>query len=170
DEAWSIPVDGGSPTSLGGLEKAPWPNHWDAMTLRATAIFDVPRGISITDWSSRDAIAGVRLSRPRGLRIINLDDGRTRDLTGLDGEVGIPDWFAGGTKLAFIERRADKLSLVTMNADGSARRAYTFTTPPRFDGVGLGDARLQVSPDGNYAAFLGESRETLEFLDLRSGD
>lgn len=169
DEVRSISVDGGTPTSLGDVVELVWPNHTDPVTRRITAIFDVPQGISITDWSSRNPIAGVRLTRPRGVRIISLDDGSTRDLTGLDAEVGIPDWFAGGTKLAFIERRDDTLSLVTMNADGSSRRAYPFTTPPRFEGVGSSNAQLQVSPDGNYAAFLGESRETLELLDLRAG-
>lgn len=169
DELRSIPVTGGTSTSLGEADNAAWPNHTDPMTHRVTATFDVPQGISVSDWSSRDAIAGVRLTRPRGLRIINLEDGSTRDLAGPDGEVGIPDWFSGGSRLAFIERRAGRLSLVTMNVDGSARHAYTFATPPRFDGVGPDDAHLHVSPDGNYAAFLGESSETLELLDLRTG-
>src|SRR5207253_2025229 len=83
DEVRSVSVDGGTPVSLRDVVELAWPNHTDPVTRRITAIFDVPQGISITDWSSRNPIAGVRLTRPRGVRIINLDDGSTRDLTGL---------------------------------------------------------------------------------------
>lgn len=168
-QRFSVPVAGGTPSPLGDVVNAPWPNHTDPVTRTVTGILDVPENVSITDWSSRNPIAGVRTSRPRGLRVISTADGSTRDLIGLYGEVGIPDWFAGGTKLAVIMLRDDKLSLVTMNADGTGRRSYTFTTAPRFKGVFTDNAHLQISPDGKFAAFVGSSRETLELLDLATG-
>lgn len=112
---------------------------------------------------------GVRVTQPRGLRIINATDGTTRDLIDLTAEVGVPEWFSNGNRLAIIARRNDTPVLLTLNADGTGERSYRLNVAPNFNGVGpFNNAHLQISPDGRFAAFVNE-RETIELLDLVTG-
>jgi Tol biopolymer transport system component len=168
-QIFRVPVAGGHPTLLRDATNDPWPNRVDPVTRRVTAVYAVPPNVSVTDWSGTNPLAGVRLTHPRGLRVINTADGATRDLIDLTAEVGVPEWFSNGNRLAIIARRNDKLVLLTLNADGTGERSYTFTVAPRFNGVGPDNAHLQVSPDGRFAAFLSAGRETIELLDLATG-
>ena len=169
-QIFSVLVAGGQPTPLRDVPNDPWPNRLDPVTLRVTAVYAVPPGISISDWSGKNPLAGVRLTHPRGLRVIDTADGTTRDVIDLTAEVGVPEWFSNGDRLAIIARRNDRLALLTLNADGTGERSYTFTVPPYFGGVGPNDnAHLQVSPDGMFAAFLGHSLGTIELLNLVTG-
>ena len=168
-QIFRVPVAGGQPALVRDVTDAPWPNHVDPVSRRVTAVYAVPPDVSVTDWSGTNPLAGVRVTYPRGLRIINTADGTTRDLIDLPAEVGVPEWFPNGKRLAIIARRNDKLVLLTLNADGTGERSYTFTVAPRFNGVGPDNAHLQVSPDERFAAFLSDGRETIELLDLVTG-
>lgn len=169
-QIFRVPVQGGQPSIVRELTNDPWPSRLDPVTRRVTAAYAVPPDMSMTDWSGTNPLAGVRVTHPRGLRVIHTADGTARDLIDLTAEVGVPEWFSNGNRLAVIARRNDKLVLLTLNADGTQERSYAFTVAPYFEGVGSqSNAHLQVSPDGKFAAFLGESRETIELLDLRNG-
>ena len=169
-QIFRVPVAGGQPVLLGDVTNDPWPNRFDPLTLRVTAVYAVPPGISVTDWSGKDSLAGVRLTHPRGLRVIDMADGSTRDLIDRTAEVGVPEWFPNGNRLAVIARRIDRLVLLTLNADATDERSYTLTVPPYFAGVGPNDsAHLQLSPDGKFAAFLSAGLDTVELLDLATG-
>jgi Tol biopolymer transport system component len=82
----------------------------------------IPPDITVTDWSGRNVLAGVREVRPRGLRIVNLADGSVRDLVDSSAEAGVPAWFADGIRIA-VERRGlspDGQTMATMPAAGPA--------------------------------------------------
>ena len=168
-QIFRLPVARGRPAVVRDVTNDPWPNCVDPATRRVIAAYAVPPNVSVTDWSGTNPLAGVRLTYPRGLRVIDTGDGTTRDLIDLTAEVGVPEWFPNGKRLAVIARRKNKLLLLTLNADGTEEQSYAFTVRPYFQGVGPLNAHLQVSPDGTFAAFLGESLETIELLNLATG-
>ena len=165
-QLFSVPITGGRPTFVRDMTDDAWPRYRDPVTGVIVAAYAIPSNISVTDWSGNNPIAGVRFTRPRGVRIINTADGTTRDIIDLGGEVGVPDWFASGTRLAVLARSENGFALRTINADGTGERSFPLARAPWFRDVGSSNAHLQVSPDGKYAAFLGDTHETIELLDL----
>jgi Tol biopolymer transport system component len=167
-QEFRVSLEGGAPALVGTPDDA-WPLLRDATTGRVLATVAVPADVAVTDWSGRNEVAGVREVFPRGLRVVRLADGMARDLVDTTAEVGVPEWFPGGNRIAIVIRRNGTTSLLTERTDGSDLRMFPFTRLPLFNGVGVVNAQLQVSPDGRFAAFLGDQQETIELMDLASG-
>jgi hypothetical protein len=56
-QIFGVPVSGGQPTLLRDLTNDPWPNRVDPVTLRITAVYGVPPGISVTDWTGKNPLS-----------------------------------------------------------------------------------------------------------------
>jgi hypothetical protein len=173
---YRVPLAGGAPVPI--KQDRPMPpgvpdNVWrvtDRSTGEISAYMEIPAGVDVTDWNGlgawpgRNEIAGVRYSRPRRLRVVRLADGNIRDLSDPATEVvSTPEWFADD-RVTFIIRQGAKLALQIQQVDGSNPR----TIPLSNDSVGH---QLQISPDGRYAAFVGQSLrfQSIELVDLAVG-
>lgn len=130
-----------------------------------------PGDVELSDWSGSYRVAGFRIVHPRGLRIVNVADGRSRELIDTTAEVIAAAWFADGRRIAAILVRDGRYALTTMNADGTNIRSLALAALPQhtYDLPEPANARLQVSPDGRYATFLGHGRHSLELMDLTTG-
>jgi hypothetical protein len=49
-----------------------------ALIVSASRVSGQKPDVAVTDWSGRNALAGVREMHPRGLRVVNLADGTNR--------------------------------------------------------------------------------------------
>jgi Tol biopolymer transport system component len=104
------------------------------------------------------------------LRVINVLDGRSRDLIDTTADVQAAEWFNDSHRIAAIAMYGATASLVTMNADGSGMRKLTLTARPVRRGELSGRiGEVHVSPDGRYATYLGENYQSLELVDLSTG-
>jgi Tol biopolymer transport system component len=142
---------------------------WSGKTL---AVLTRPSNITNNDYSADYRAAGVRQENPRGILLTDLSDGRSRVLIDTTAEAGPPTWFADGRRLAAIVRDNGIPSLVTIDVDGTRLRSIPLKVAPLFTPQlrNWVNADLGVSPDGRYAVYLGETRQSLELVDLASGD
>ena len=60
------------------------------LTGRALATMSIPAGVSVEDWSGEYRQVGVRETHPRALRIINVADGKSREL--IDSTADVQRW------------------------------------------------------------------------------
>ncbi len=143
------------------------------LTGRALATLSIPANIRVGDWSwnwsgenwsGEYRLAGVRETHPRGLRIINVADGKGRDLIDSTADVQAVAWFEDSRRIAAIVFYDGAGVLVTMNADGTGIRKMPLASQP------LRTTNLvRVSPDGQYAVYLGPGRRSLVLVDLSTG-
>ncbi len=139
---------------------------------RPLARVEWPSGVWSTDWSGGYRLAGVQGHNPRALRVVSLSDGKVREVIGMGAESGAPVWFPDGKKIAVIAYFNALPFLVTMKPDGSEMKKSPMNAPPQFTNQlnGANFADLRISPDGRRAAFLGANRQSLEVMDLTSGE
>ncbi|MFI5228444.1 MAG: hypothetical protein ACHQWU_05205 [Gemmatimonadales bacterium] len=139
----------------------------DPATGRVAAYLETPPDISISDWATRATIAGVRERHPRGMQIVSLATGARRDAIDTTAEAGPSAWFTGSDRIASLVRERGRTSIVVSSVNGVAlARIPIVRAPPPTTAPST--LALRVSPDGRYAAFVGESGETIELVDLRS--
>lgn len=138
---------------------------------RALATLSIPPGVEVKDWSGEYRLAGVRVTTPRRLRIVNVSDGKSRELIDSTADVQAVAWFEDSRRIAAIAFYDGVGVLVTMNADGTSMRRIPLAAQPfRNPTVGHGFAlTLAVSPDGRYAFYQGPGRRSLELVDLSAG-
>ena len=146
------------------------------LTGRALATMSVPAGVSVEDWSGEYRQVGVRETHHRGLRIINVADGKSRDLIDSTADVDAMAWFEDNRRIAAIVFYDRTGMLVTLNADGTAVRNIPLASQPsRHSGLFAPPVEnLRVSPDGRYAVYLGGpggglGGRSLELVDLSTG-
>ena len=141
------------------------------LTGRSLGTVAIANNVRVRDWSGQYRLAAVREINPRGLRIINIANGKSRDLIDSTADVQAAAWFADSRRVAAIVFYNDTGVLVTMNADGSGMRKMALASQPyRSTTVGHGFAQsLRVSPDGQYAVYQGPGRRSLELINLSTG-
>ena len=139
---------------------------------RPLATLSLPTNVRVADWSGQYRLAGVRETHPRGLRVINIADGKSRDLIDSTADVQAATWFEDSRRIAAIVVYGETGVLVTMNADGTGMRRISLASQPyQSTNVGHGFAQsLRVSPDGQYAVYQGPGRRSLELVNLSPGE
>ena len=118
----------------------------------------------------------TRHTRPRGLRIVDLENGGVRNLLDTASEViNAPAWSVDG-RIAALVRQGDKTVLFLENADGSHARSLRVRHvqdegEAAFRAKWEGADQLRISPDGRRAAFHGRANGygTIEVVDLTTG-
>lgn len=125
---------------------------------RALAMLSIPAGVRVGDWSDGAyRQVGVREAHPRGLRIINVADGKARELIDSTADVQAVAWFENGRRFAAIAFYDLTGVLVTMNADGTDMRKIPLASQPNrsLNLFAPPVENLRVSPDGRYAVYVG---------------
>jgi Tol biopolymer transport system component len=173
---YRIPLTGGTPQPIEPQQLAPLDTGdslWlvrDPATVKPVFYMVMPGGVETAEWAGLEAWPGrhemgaVRYVRPRGLRVVSLTSGSTRDLVDTTAEVvAAAAWYAGD-RVAVMVRRNGITALVTERADGIDARTISLVHTRSVE-------QLQISPDGRYAAFIGASGGfgTIELVDLTSG-
>lgn len=172
---YRIPRTGGAPVPTD--ERRPVPvtfdaNTWavrDPATDKTVALMGFPTDVSIesVDWPRREDVIGVRVTRPRALRVLSLTDKSVHEVLDSTAEViSAPEWLADG-RIAVIVRQRGAPVLLTRHLDGS--NAQTFPVAHVEQSSDL--FRLLVSPDGRYVAFVGRAGgyQTIELVNLATG-
>ena len=142
---------------------------------RPVATLSIPAGVRFGGSSGESLRVGVREVHPRGLRIINVADGKSRELIDTTADVQAVSWFADSKRFAAIVFYHDTGVFVTMNADGTGLRKVPLTVQPsRSTNVFAPPIqKLRVSPDGKHAVYLAGGTQvggrSLELLDLVTG-
>jgi len=137
---------------------------------RALATLAYPVYAYIGDWSGANRVAAVREIHPRGLRVISVADGKSRDVIDSTADVQAATWYDGGRRIAALAFYGGSPALVTMNADGSGMRKVPLTTPPHWvASMNNPIGEVSVSPDGKYAVYLGQRQRSLELVELSTG-
>jgi Tol biopolymer transport system component len=169
---YRIPLTGGTPLSI-EQERLSGDDSWlvrDPATARPVAYMVIPPAVETAEWAGLEAwpgrheIGAVRYVRPRGLRVVSLTNGSTRDLVDTTAEVvGAAEWFAGD-RVAVMVRQNARTALLTERADGTDARTFSLAHTRSVE-------QLQISPDGRYAAFIGAGGGfgTIELIELASG-
>jgi hypothetical protein len=170
-----VPLSGGPPVFLQDEPYSLVDTLWDVRDLasgRTVAQIEFPSDVAperSLALPGPSVVAAVRRVYPRGLRIVRLADGISRDVVDTTAEVGVPEW-VGPDRLAVIVRRSGKTTLLLLRPDGSEARTLAFTNRPAFGGPLNAVVQFRVSPNGQYAAFVCcTDRGGLEVLDLASG-
>jgi WD40 repeat protein len=172
---YRIPLTGGTPLPIEEARPAPLDigDSWlvrDPVTTRPVAYMAIPPAVETAEWAGLDAwpgrheIGGVRYVRPRGLRVVSLTNGSSRDLVDTTAEVlGAAEWFAGD-RVAVTVRQNERTVLLTERADGTDARTFSLAHTHTVE-------QLKISPDGQYAAFIGGAGGfgTIELVELASG-
>jgi Tol biopolymer transport system component len=148
------------------------------LTGRGLATMSIPAGVSVDDLSGEYRLVGVRETHPRGLRIINIADGKSRVLIDSTADVQAVAWFADNRRIAAIVFYDATGMLVTVNADGSGMRKTPLATQPaRSPNLFAPPVEnFRVSSDGRYAVYLGGPRvgalggRSLDLVDLSTGE
>ena len=135
---------------------------------RARIVF--PNDVQVADWSGRQRLGGFRELTPRGLRVYDLETSKGRDVIDSTADVQAAAWFRDNRRLAAVAMYPSGPTLVTVNVDGSSTRKVPLSVYPfrtRMTGGPIGE--MSVSPDGNYAVYLGDDRRSLELVELSTG-
>lgn len=173
---YRIPLTGGTPLSVERARLGPLDvgdSLWlvrNPATMRPMAYMVMPPGVETAEWAGleawpgRNEMGGVRYVRPRGLRVVSLTNGSSRDLVDTTAEVvGAAEWF-DRDRVAVVVRQNARTALLTERADGTDARTISLVHTRAVE-------QLLIAPDGRFAAFIGASGGfgTIELVDLASG-
>ena len=125
--------------------------------------FMIPPGTRSNDeaWSARTLL--IKNTRPSTAQILNLADGKVRDLLAGTLESRAPVWSPDGSRIALQTGTGGNWQITVVNADGSRPRTY----PVRVDPTGVQSMRW--SPNGEMLAYRAAEARAIAVLDLGTG-
>jgi Tol biopolymer transport system component len=118
---------------------------------------------AIPSITSSSEIA-IRVERPSVFQVLNLENGKVRDLPAEKMPARNPTWSPDMKRLAYSAGEGEQQEIVVANADGSGQRRFSFKGGPTvFNG------QPSWSPDGRTLIFDADDGRNLQALDLASG-